>query len=128
MVALLVSAGERVRSAVKALAAKLRLNVLLHGMKYMELFISEHEEFFGAWYNYKSEVRERLAAAGWHVVPDAENNWLIGSSDCSRLMYLAQLRYIFSDGVWLQQLVFPILVPVVQTSLRVFLPCELMSE
>ena len=40
-------------------------------------------------------------------------------------MYIAQLRHIAKQGVWLQQFVFPILATVTRPYLRVFLPCEL---
>lgn len=116
--------GRGVRSAVKTMAVKLRLSVVLYGLKYMELFLLEQDEHFGAWYNYTSDVRERLAKNGWDVAPDPDNNWHVGSSKCARLMFLAQLRSIAKPGVWLQQFVFPILATVVQSPLRVFLPCE----
>lgn len=62
--------GRGVRSAVKTMAVKLRLSVVLYGLKYMELILLEQYEHFGAWYNYTSDVREILAKNGWDVVPD----------------------------------------------------------
>ncbi|CAN0233231.1 unnamed protein product, partial [Ectocarpus sp. 4 AP-2014] len=84
--------GRGVRSAVKIMAVKLRLSVVLYGLKYMETFLLEQDDHFGAWYNYTSDVRERLAKNGWDVVPDPDNNWHVGSSKCARLMFLAQLQ------------------------------------
>ena len=122
--AFFAKAGKRgVRSAVKAMARKLRLSMVLVGLKYMELFLLEQKYHFGAWYNYTSEVREMLVKKGWHIVPDPENNWFVGSPECARLVYLAQLRHIAEQGVWLQQFVFPLLATVVHSPLRVFLPC-----
>lgn len=123
--AFFAKSGQRgVRSSVRALAAKLRLSVVLKGIKYMEVFLSRQEPFFGAWYNYTAEVREQMSAAGWHVEPDVENGWRVGSHECARLLYLAQLRHIACDGVWVQQFVFPILATVLQAPVRVFVPCE----
>ncbi|CAB1108529.1 unnamed protein product [Ectocarpus sp. CCAP 1310/34] len=94
--------GRGVRSAVKTMAVKLRFSVDGH---------------FGVWYNYTSDVRKRLEKNGWHVVPDVDNNWHVGSSKCARLMFLAQLRSIAKPGAWLQQFVFPILATVAQSPL-----------
>ncbi|CAB1105710.1 unnamed protein product [Ectocarpus sp. CCAP 1310/34] len=99
--------GRGVRSAVQTMAVKLRLSV---------------DDHFGAWYNYTSDVRERLEKNEWHVVPDVDNNWHVGSSNCARLMFLAQLRSIAKPRAWLQQFVVPILATVVHSPLRVFLP------
>lgn len=124
--AFFAKAGTRgARSAINVMALKLRLSLLINGLKYMEVFLLDQEEHFGAWYNYTSVVREQLVKNGWHVHPDTSNNWRVGSADCARLLYVAQLRHIARQGVWLQQFVFPILATVVQSYLRVFLPCEL---
>ena len=124
--AFFAKAGNRgARSAINVMALKIRLSMLLKGLRYMEVFLLDQEEHFGAWYNYTSVVRERLAKNGWHVHPDPANNWRLGSADCARLMYIAQLRHIAKQGVWLQQFVFPILATVTRSYLRVFLPCEL---
>ncbi|CAB1105608.1 unnamed protein product [Ectocarpus sp. CCAP 1310/34] len=64
----------------------------------MELFLLEQDEHFGAWYNYTSDTRERLAKNGWDVAPDPDNNWHVGPSKCARLMFLAQLRSIANLG------------------------------
>ncbi|CAB1096799.1 unnamed protein product [Ectocarpus sp. CCAP 1310/34] len=90
--------GRGVRSAVKTMAVKLRVSVVLYGLKYMELFLLEQDEHLGAWYNYTSDVRERLGKNGWDVAPDRGNNWHVGSSKCARLMFLAQLRSIAKPG------------------------------
>ncbi|CAM9745167.1 unnamed protein product [Ectocarpus sp. 4 AP-2014] len=81
--------GRGIRSAVKTMAVKLRLSVVLYGLKHMELFLLEQDDHFGAWYNYTSDVRERLAKNGWDVVPHPDNNCHVGSSKCARLMFLA---------------------------------------
>ena len=85
----------------------------------------DQEEHLGAWYNYTSMVREQLSKNGWHVLPDPDNNWRVGSADCARLMYLAQLQHIAKQGAWLQQFVFPVLATVARSTIRVFLPCKL---
>ena len=121
---LVVTGGRGNRNAVRALAAKLKLSVVLEGLKYMEFSLSSQYDFYRSWYNYVSEVREGLATSGWDVVPDEENGFRVGSSDCARLMYLAQLRHISQQGVYMQQFVFPILATVLQSPVRVFVPCE----
>ncbi|CAB1113381.1 unnamed protein product [Ectocarpus sp. CCAP 1310/34] len=70
--------GRGVRSAVKTMAVKLRLSVVLYGLKYMELFLLEQDEHFGAWYNYTSDVWERLAKNGWDGAPDPDKTGTSG--------------------------------------------------
>ena len=36
------------------MALKKRLSMLLKGLRYMEVFLVDQEEHFGAWYNYTS--------------------------------------------------------------------------
>lgn len=121
---LAVTKGRGSRNAVRAISAKLRLSVVCFGIKYKEFFLSTKADFYGAWYNYVSEVREKLTGAGWEVIPDTEDGFRVGSCDCARLLYLVQLRHIARQGVYIQQFVFPILATVIQAPLRVFVPCE----
>lgn len=122
---LFVKAGQRgVRSSARTLAAKLRLSIVLTGLKYMKYFLNRRDELFGSGIMYTAEVREMLSRNGWHVVPDAEDNWRVGSADCAWLLYLAQLWHVAKQGVWLQQLMLPIPATVVQSNVRVVVPCE----
>lgn len=78
----------------------------------MEFLFDQQFDFYSAWYNHYSDVREGLEASGWNVVPDIENGFRVGSRDCSRLRFLAQLRHIAGGVVYMQQLAFPVLATV----------------
>lgn len=113
-----------IRNEVKTLAAKLRLSIYLEGMRHMEAYLSRQEDFFMGWSNYGDEVREGLPELGWTIEPQVHNRMRVGSRECARLMYIAQLRRNATNRNWLQQFVFPMLATVIRTPLRVFFPCK----
>ncbi|CAB1101254.1 unnamed protein product [Ectocarpus sp. CCAP 1310/34] len=111
------------RNEIKSLAAKLRLSVTLEGMRHMEAYLSCQEDFFMCWSNYGDEVREGLPKLGWTIEPDAHNKHRLGSRNCARLMFVAQLiKHVAGNCNWLQQFAFPLLATVIQAPLRGFVP------
>ncbi|CAM9263404.1 unnamed protein product [Ectocarpus sp. 4 AP-2014] len=88
----------------------------------MEVYLSRQEDFFMTCSNYAAEQRDKLKETGWNVEPEVGNATRVRSRRCARLLFIAQLNHIASDGAWLQQFVFPILSTVIQTPLRAFLP------
>lgn len=116
-----------IRNDVNALAANLRLSIVLEGIRHMEAYLSVQEDFFMDWSNYGDEVRDDLPKSGWKIEPDLHNKMRVGSRQCARLMFIAQLRHTAQNRRWLQQFVFPLLSTVIQAPLRVFLPCEFVS-
>ncbi|CAB1115209.1 unnamed protein product [Ectocarpus sp. CCAP 1310/34] len=114
--------GRAVRAAVPQLAAKLRLSVVLEGLRHMEAYLSLQEDIFCCWDNYTGDVYDRLTAAGWCVEPDTIDKARVGSRETARLFFVAQLHNIAVKGQWLQQFVLPILATVIQAPIRVFVP------
>lgn len=119
-----VKKARGIRNDVKMVAAKLRLAIVLEGLRHIEAYLSVQEDFFMDWSNYGDEVRDELPKSGWKIEPDIDNEMRVGSRQCARLMFIAQLRHTAQNRRWLQQFVFPILATVIQTPLRVFLPCK----
>lgn len=120
--------GRSKRAAVSKLAAKLRLSVVLEGLRHMEAYMSMQEEIFCCWNNYTGDVYDKLTAAGWCVAPDTIDKDRVGSRETARLFFVAQLHNIAVKGQWLQQFVLPILATVVQAPVRVFVPCKCVSS
>ena len=116
--------GRAVRAAVTKLAAKLRLSIVLEGLRHMEAYMSLQEDIFCCWNNYTGDVHDRLAAAGWCVDPDSTDRDRVGARETARLLFVAQLHNIAVKGQWLQQFVLPILATVIQAPVRVFVPCK----
>lgn len=116
--------GRAVRAAVPQLAAKLRLSVVLEGLRHMEAYLSLQEDIFCCWDNFTGDVYDRLTAAGWCVEPDTIDKARVGSRETARLFFVAQLHNIAVKGQWLQQFVLPILATVIQAPIRVFVPCK----
>lgn len=111
---------------VRKMSTKLRVGVVLAGLKYMELFLAEYGNgFYQSWYNYSDDVRVKLEKAGWTLMMETSDDMRVATPECARLMFVAQLHHIARDGVWLQQFVFPLLSTVIQAPLRVFFPCEI---
>ncbi|CAB1096273.1 unnamed protein product [Ectocarpus sp. CCAP 1310/34] len=107
---------------IKSLAAKLRLSVTLEGMRHMEAYLSCQEDFSMCWSIYGNELREGLPKLGWTIEADAHNKHRLGSRNCSRLMFVAQLKHVAGNCNWLQQFAFPLLAIVIQVPLRGFVP------
>lgn len=113
-----------IRNDVKTLAAKLRLSIVLEGMRHMEAYLSQQEDFFMGWAIYGDEVRDKLPKLGWTIEPAVHNRMRVGSRECARLMFIAQLKHISANRQWLQQFVFPLLATVIRSPFRAFLPCK----
>lgn len=116
--------GRAVRNAVKQFSAKLRLSVVLEGLRHMETYMSLQDDVFCAWSNYGTEVFNDLTDAGWSIASTLGDKDRLGSRETARLFFVAQLHHIAVKGRWLQQFVLPILATVIQTPVRVFVPCE----
>lgn len=112
-----------IRNDVQTLAVKLRLSIVLEGLRHMEAYLSRQEGFFMDWSNYVSEVREKLTKEGWTCSPKP-NEMRSASRRTARLLYVAQLSHIATNQRWLQQFVFPLMATVIQALFHPFLPCE----
>ncbi|CAB1103038.1 unnamed protein product [Ectocarpus sp. CCAP 1310/34] len=123
-----VKKARGIRNDVKTFAAKLRVTIVLEGLRHIEAYVSVQEGFFMDWSNYGDEVRDELPKSGWKIEPGLDNKMRVGSRQCARLMFIAQLRHTAQNRRWLQQFVFAILATVIQTPLRVFLPYRSLSD
>ena len=86
--------------------------------------MSLQDDVFCAWSNYGQEVFNDLTDAGWSISTTLGGKGRLGSRETARLFFVAQLHHIAVKGQWLQQFVLPILATVIQTPVRVFVPCE----
>ena len=85
--------------------------------------MSLQDDGFCAWSTYGQEVFNDLTDAGWSISTTLGDKDRLGSRETARLFFVAQLHHIAVKGQ-LQQFVLPILATVIQTPVRVFVPCE----
>ncbi|CAM9703547.1 unnamed protein product [Sphacelaria rigidula] len=78
------------RKAISRLAKKLRLAIVITGIKYMKLFLGDQYDCFGDWPCYSTEAREDLATSGWTESPGVDDGLSLDSTDTARLMFVRQ--------------------------------------